>query len=121
MQGLRRFSGVGALLFAVIFVVGALRGQALALAAGDDELCIVMGGTAAVRHAPPSDPGDLADPTHACCDLGLCLDGTALPPSTPAFAALARLTVRVPSRPAPTRRHGRARRAGHRPRDPPRL
>ncbi len=121
MKGLRRFSGVGALLFAVIFVVAALRGQALAFAAGDDELCLVMGGNVTARSTPVHDPGDLADRCHACCDLGLCLDGVALPPSAPAFAALARLTVRVPSRPAPPRRHGRARRAGHRPRDPPRL
>lgn len=116
---LRRFSGLGAVLFAFVFLVGTARVQALALAAGDDELCVAMGGAIPrVAEAPAATP-DLADRHHACCDLGLCLDASALPPSGPLAVGLARASRLVRGRrprlaapPAP-RRHA------HRPRGPP--
>ncbi len=119
LAGLRRFSGVGALLFALVVLVGTARAQALAFAAGDDELCVAMG-FLGIRATPTqADPSDLADDHHACCDLGFCLDASALPPSVPDFAAAGRRARRLARSlpPSPVRR--RHRRAGHRPRDPP--
>ena len=118
MERLRRMSGVGLLAVVVVFVVGLVRAEALALAAGDD-LCVFMGGTAAPRPLP-TDPTDLADHAHDCCDLGLCrLDSTALPPD-------GSLPVQAPRRSRPRKAPlraavppGRPRRAGFRPRDPP--
>ena len=115
---LRRFSGVGAVVFAVVFLVGVARAHALALVSGDDELCFAMGFAGRVA-TPASDPADLADGSHACCDLSLCLDASALPPSEPPYVAPRRI-VRRRSRvrrsiSAPSAR----RRDGNRPRGPP--
>jgi hypothetical protein len=117
---LRRFSGVGAVVFAVVFTVGVARAHALALVSGDDELCFAMGFAGRVATST-SDPVDLADGSHACCDLSLCLDASALPPSEPPYAAPRRI-VRRRARvhraiSAPSAR----RRDGNRPRGPPSL
>lgn len=91
---LRRFGAGGAMLFALVFVVGLLRGEAVALAAGDD-LCVFMGGNLPPR-LPIADPTDPADPSHDCCDLGLCLTVAAAPPPTaPAVALVARAVLRL--------------------------
>jgi len=117
--GLRRFSGVGLVVFAFVLVVGSVRAQALALAVGDDEICTAMAYAAGVRVTPPSDPTDLADRHHACCDLGLCLDASALPPSEPAAVSFGCAVGRgVPRRPAAKARRSRHDRA-NRPRGPP--
>ncbi|WP_333822237.1 DUF2946 family protein [Pinisolibacter sp.] len=117
---LRRFSGVGAVVFAVVFMVGVARAHALALVSGDDELCFAMG-FAGRTATPTSDPADLADGSHACCDLSLCLDASTLPPSEPPYVAPRRIV----------RRRARVRRSvsttcvrrcgGNRPRGPPTL
>ena len=118
---LRRFSGLGAVLFAFVFLVGTARVQALALAAGDDELCVAMGGAIPrVAEAPAATP-DLADRHHACCDLGLCAGASALPPTDPARLAIPhafRVRAASPVRPTAPRRH---RRRGPAPRAPPSL
>lgn len=117
LNALRRLGGVGAVMFAVVFMIGVLRGEALALTVGD-EICIFMGGNLPPRSFP-DDPADLADPSHACCDLGQCLTASALPPSDPAPLALPRAVVRlrkarrirvIAARPLPV---------DHRPRGPP--
>lgn len=120
MIALRRFGAVGAMLFAVAFAVGLLRGAAVAATVGD-EVCVFMGGNLPPRLLP-SDPTDPADHSHDCCDLGLCLLAAAAPPpagpaTPPAPAPLVRLR-----RPRPSR-HGRRphRRVGPRPRGPPGL
>lgn len=116
---LRRFSGVGVVVFAVVLMVGMIRTQALALAIGDDEVCWAMAHAAGVRVTPPSDPSDLADRHHACCDLGLCLDASVLPPSEPPPASAGCATRRAnPRPPASTARRTRRNHA-HRPRGPP--
>jgi hypothetical protein len=69
--------------------------------------------------APVDDPFDLANDHHACCDLGLCLDASALPPSAPPPPALPRIVRRRTSRPMPVVPTPRPRRRSHRPRDPP--
>ena len=118
---LRRFSGLGAVVFAVVLLVGVARAHALAQAAGDDDLCVAMGGAGARPSAPPTEPTGLADGHHACCDLGLCLDGAALPAGEPPCAA-ARRVVRRGGRVTLREVSPRARRcAGHRPRGPPTL
>lgn len=119
LAGLRRFSGVGAILFAVVVLVGTVRAQALALAAGDDELCVAMGFIGPRVGPAPVDPTDLADDHHACCDLGFCLDASALPPSAPGFASAGHRARRLARPLAPTPPRRRHARAGHRPRDPP--
>lgn len=120
LTDLRRFSGVGVVLFALMLVVGSYRAHALALVVGDDDLCSAMAYAARPASAEPADPTDLADDHHACCDLGLCLDASALPPSVPPSVALPRrvrrVTMLLPAREA--RRP--ARRRSHRPRGPPR-
>jgi hypothetical protein len=106
--------------FLVVFVVAGLRAQALASAIGD-ETCIAMGGTLARAPTPTTDPSDLADPCHACCDLGLCAGASALPPSEPARLAAPhafRIRVSDPARPTTPRRR---RRRGPAPRAPPAL
>lgn len=118
-MGLRRFSGVGTVLFAFVLVVGSVRAHALALAAGDDELCSAMGYVSGAVQAPQSDPSDLADRHHACCDLGLCLDASALPPEAPAAVALPRRVRSPVSRPRHRSLGHPTRRRSHRPRDPP--
>lgn len=91
---LRRFGAGGALLFALVFVVGCLRGEAVALAGGDD-LCVFMGGNLPPR-LPLADPADPADPSHDCCDLGLCLSAAAAPPpAVPAVGLAARAVLRL--------------------------
>ena len=116
---MRRLSGLGAVVFAVVFVVGVARAHALALVAGDDELCVAMGVAGVRGTAPAADPTDLADDHHRCCDFGLCLDASALPPSE-APAAVGRRVVRRERRIAlPTPPRARRRRDGHRPRAPP--
>ena len=95
LMTLRRFAVLGALAFGVVFVVGVARSEALAFAAGD-EFCVAMGGTLPMR-SMPADPLDLSDPSHACCDVGLCLVATAAPPlAPPAIAAAPRATVLLP-------------------------
>lgn len=116
---LRRFSGLGVFLFAFVLFVGVARTQALALAVGDDDLCSAM--SVAFGRAPtvPTDSTDLADRHHACCDLGLCLDASVLPPSVPPLAA-ARRVVRSRQRHAPSLPSRRSdHRRANRPRDPP--
>ncbi len=106
--------------FLVVFVVAGLRAQALAAAIGD-ETCIAMGGTLARAPAPTADPSDLADPCHACCDLGLCAGSAALPPTDPARLAIPhafRVRAAAPVRPTTPRRR---RRRGPAPRAPPHL
>ena len=121
LRALRRFSGVGVVLFALVLVVGTVRAHALAQVAGDDELCSAMGYGARAPAALPSDPSDLADAHHACCDLGLCLDASALPPSAPpAVTAPRRQRRPAPARPGNDGRRSPRRRA-HNPRDPPLL
>lgn len=94
MIALRRFGAVGAVAFAFVFLVGLSRGEAVALTAGD-ELCIYMGGNLPPR-LPLADPSDPADPSHDCCDLGLCLSASAaLPPTTPQVASSARRVLRL--------------------------
>lgn len=115
---LRRLSGVVVAAFAVVLAVGLARSHALALNAAEDT-CVFMGGTALPR-LQPADPSDLADHTHDCCDLGLCLDGGgALPPAAPAALAAPRrraLAPRAPRRAAPPLR---PRPTASRPRAPP--
>lgn len=116
---LRRLSGVGLVVFAFVLVVGSVRAQALALAAGDDEICSAMAYASGRMPVQPSDPSDLADRHHACCDLGLCLDASALPPSEPppvsAGCAVGRARTRRTG--AVVRRSRRDR--ANRPRGPP--
>ena len=117
MIDLRRHAGLGLVFFALVFVVGLVRVEALALASGDDPLCLAM--TGAARGPAPTDPADLSDHHHDCCDLGQCRDASALAPSAPEPTRLALVTRPfVPATPR-RRRLGRSRRAGHRPRDPP--
>lgn len=122
LRTLRRFSGVAVLLFAAVVVVAGARVHALALEVGDDDLCNTMAFTGATLPATPtSDPTDLADRHHACCDLALCLDASALPPGEPVLAH-ARRVLRDRAVPAvPSRPRLGTRRAGFRPRDPPAL
>lgn len=117
MKELRRLSGVGLVVFVVVLLVGFARTEALALASGDDALCVAMGGPP--RAVEPSDPTDLADRTHACCDLGQCRDGGALPPAAPEAKRLALVAVSLRSPPVARRAIPSRRRAGHRPRGPP--
>jgi len=120
LASLRRFSGLGALVFAVVLVVGAARVHALALAAGDDELCVAMGGSGLRAAKPlPVDPSDLASGHHACCDLGLCIDASSLPPVAPSAASPRRIVRRVPRTSVPSLPCRRRRRGGPRPRAPP--
>jgi len=119
LADLRRFSGVGTVLFALVLVVATARVHALALVVGDDDLCSAMSYASGRTAVPPSDPSDLADRHHACCDLGLCLDASALPPEAPVVAALScRHRAPTPRRPGRSPVH-RVRRRSHRPRDPP--
>lgn len=98
MIALRRLGGLGAGLFALIFAIGLLRGEAVALAAGD-EVCVFMGGNLPPR-LTPADPSDLADHSHDCCDLGLCLAaGFAPPPASPSVVAAPRAVLRLRRRP----------------------
>jgi hypothetical protein len=115
---LRRFSGLGAVVFAVVVLVGSVRAQALAIASGDDELCFAMSFAGRVA-VPTSDPADLADSSHACCDLGLCLDASALPPSEPPLARPRRIVRRRTRVVHGTRITRSQRRDAHRPRGPP--
>lgn len=119
LVGLRRFAGVGAALFFVVVLVGTARAQALALASGDEELCFVMRLGGPPVPAFPADPADLADPTHACCDLGLCLDASALPPEAPTLALPCRRTRRLDRRLGRRRAPVPRRRRDHAPRAPP--
>lgn len=94
MIALRRFGALGAVAFVFVFLVGLSRGEAVALTAGD-ELCIYMGGNLPPR-LPVADPSDPADPSHDCCDLGLCLSASAaLPPTAPQVAQAARRALRL--------------------------
>lgn len=113
----RKAGGVGVLLFSIVFLVGLLRGEALALTVGD-QVCIFMGGSLPPRTFE-SDPSDLSDRSHDCCDLGLCLAGTALPPSEPAPLALPRAIARLRRSPRPRAATPRTSRHDHRPRGPP--
>lgn len=117
MKGLRRRSGAGFFVFLVVLLVGFARTEALALSTGDDALCIAMGGAA--RTVEPTDPSDLADRTHACCDLGQCRDGGALPSTAPEAHRLAMIVVGTRSIASRRRAVPARRRTGHRPRDPP--
>lgn len=117
MIALRRKAGVGVVLFAVVFLIGLLRGEALALTIGD-EVCMFMGGKLPPR-VFASDPSDLADRSHDCCDLGLCLAGTALPPSEPGPLALPRAITRLGKARRPRTAIPRSSRIDHRPRGPP--
>jgi hypothetical protein len=117
---LRRLSGVGAVVFAVVFMVGVARAHALALVSGDDELCFAMGFAGRVA-APTSDPSDLADGSHTCCDLSLCLDASALPPSEPPHVASRRVVRRRARAHRSTSAPSARRRDGNRPRGPPSL
>ena len=119
LRALRRYSGVGVVLFALVFVVGSYRAHALALVVGDDDLCSAMTFAAVRSSVPTSDPADLADRQHACCDLGLCLDASALAPEAPAVLSAPHVT-------RSRRRRGlyreptlTVRRGAHRPRGPP--
>lgn len=116
---LRRKAGVGMVLFAVVFLIGLLRGEATALAAGED-VCVFMGGTQAPRLFP-TDPGDLADPSHDCCDLGLCLAAALLPPAGPAPLALPHAIARLRKARRPRRVAPRSAARDHRQRGPPSL
>ncbi|MCE1237186.1 MAG: hypothetical protein LWW93_12620 [Hyphomicrobiales bacterium] len=99
---LRRFGALGLSVFALVFAVGLQRGEALALTIGD-EVCVFMGGNLPPRPFP-TDPSDLSDHSHDCCDLGLCLAAAAgLPPTGPAAACAARGVLRL-RRPRPARR-----------------
>jgi hypothetical protein len=115
---LRRLSFLAPVFMAVILFVAFTRAEALARAVGDEDVCSAM--SFASVPPPPSedDPTDLSSHRHACCDLGLCLDGSVLGATPPTLAARARHRHRVavtrPSRPTVGRR-----RAGFRPRDPP--
>lgn len=115
---LRRYGAVAAMLFGAVLVVGLSRGIAVAAAVGD-EVCLFMGGDLPPRLLP-SDPGDPADRSHDCCDLGLCLAAAAAPPPAappvpPPPAALTRLgRPRRPRRAVPPHRP-----VGPRPRGPP--
>lgn len=94
LMRLRRYAALGLVAICLVFAVGVMRAEALAFAAGD-EFCIAMGGTLPVR-AASTDPLDLGDPSHACCDLGLCLVATAAPPlAAPSIAVVARAVVRL--------------------------
>ena len=119
LAALRRFSGAGTVLFVLVFLVGTYRAHALSLVVGDDDLCSAMSYASGRMPAPVDDPLDLADDHHACCDLGLCLDASALPVSAPPAAALPRSVRRRSSPPAPITPPQRSRRRSHRPRDPP--
>lgn len=115
---LRRLGAGGAVLFALVFVVGLLRGEAVALAAGDD-LCVFMGGNLPPR-LPLVDPADPADPSHDCCDLGLCLAAAAAPPpAAPGVALVARAMLRLRRRHRPAEATRTAKRRRALPRGPP--
>ncbi len=102
MASLRRFGAVGVAVFALVFAVGLQRTEALALTIGD-EVCVFMGGNLPPRPFP-TDPSDLSDHSHDCCDLGLCLAvGALLPPTAPTAACAARGVLRL-RRARPTRR-----------------
>ena len=117
---LRRWSAPVLVLFALMVLVGTARAHALALLAGD-ELCTVMGGTAAPR-LPTADPSDVADPSHACCDLGSCLEGGAAPlPAAAAPLAAPLSPARRSIRPRETSRRLARRRSPASPRAPPAL
>jgi hypothetical protein len=109
LLALRRHGAAGLAVFVLIFAIGLLRGEAIALATAD-ETCVFMGGTRPALPLP-SDPSDLADRTHDCCDLGLCVAG-GLGPSPlapePATAprAVLRLRRRLAPRPAPATAKG---------------
>ena len=119
LLGLRRRAGVLALLFAVVVLVGIHRTAALAEAIADDDLCSAMAFLGSRAPAPALDPTDVADDSHACCDLGLCLDSTALPPQAPAFHAVAAaLGPRRPGR-RPSESPRPRRRTANSPRAPP--
>lgn len=121
LTALRRFSGLGVVLFALVLVVGTVRVHALSLVVGDDDLCSAMSYGARAPAPMPSDPTDLADDHHACCDLGLCLDASALPPSAaPSIAIPCRRRLPATVRPRSKGRRPTRRRA-HNPRDPPLL
>lgn len=115
---LRRWAGAALAVFVAVFVVATLRGEALALAAGDDGFCFAMGGTQ-VRTAPAPASDDIADHSHDCCDLGQCSGFSLLPPVVPPAAHLTRRSLGRADRerrfaPPPARR-----RNAHRPRGPP--
>ncbi|MDK9695295.1 MAG: hypothetical protein OEL76_02785 [Siculibacillus sp.] len=119
MGTLRRLSGLGALVFAVVLLVGTARVHAISQVLGDDDLCFAMGFAGLGKTALPVDPADLADGNHACCDLGLCLDASALPPIEPPFAAPRRIVRRRTRRVVAGSPSCRRRDAANRPRGPP--
>lgn len=115
---LRRFSGVGVLLFAIVLAIGSVRAQALALTVGDDDFCVTVSFTNAAAPSVSADDDALASHHPGCCDQGLCHAGLALAPSPSALAQPRRLTFRDRTV-APRRLRLRVRRDGHRPRAPP--
>ncbi len=119
LRALRRYSGVGVVLFALIFVVGSYRAHALALVVGDDDLCSAMSYAAGRSADLTNDPADLADRHHACCDLGLCLDASALAPEVPAALSAPHVTRARPRRRLYREPQPALRRGAHRPRGPP--
>ena len=122
MGTLRRLSGLGALVFAVVLLVGTARVHAISQVLGDDDLCFAMGFAGLGKTAPPADPADpadLADGSHACCDLGLCLDASALPPVAPPFAAPRRIVRRRTRRLVAAATPICRREGANRPRGPP--
>jgi hypothetical protein len=117
---LRRIAFLAPIFFAVIVIVAVARSEALARALGDDDVCAAMSFSAVPVPPADDDPTDLSSHRHACCDLGLCLDGSLLPPATPIDVCAGHRTRRSRRPPSPERPLPHRRRSAHRPRDPPR-
>jgi hypothetical protein len=117
---LRRYSGVGIMLFALIFVVGTVRAHALALAVGDSDLCSAVAFTGENAPAPATgDPSDLAGCQHACCELGFCLSVAPIIPIAPSVGPAPQVVLSQLAEIRASCPHDDARRAGFHPRGPP--
>ncbi|NVO16409.1 MAG: hypothetical protein HXX10_20470 [Rhodoplanes sp.] len=117
---LRRFSGVGIVLFALIFVVGSVRAHALAAAVGDSDLCSAIAFTGTSTPAPATgDPGDLASCQHACCELGFCLGATPIVPTAPSIGPALQAVISQVAAVDFFGLHDGTHCAGFRPRGPP--
>lgn len=120
LMTLRRFSGVGIVLFALIFVVGTVRAHALALAVGDSDQCSAIAFTGANAPAPATgDPEDLASCQHACCDLGFCLSASPIIPAAPSIRPVPQVVISQVAAIQVSYLRAIDRPAGFRPRGPP--
>ncbi len=115
---LRRLSFLAPVFMAAILVVAFCRSEALARAIADEDVCSAMSFASVPVPADEDDPTDLSSHRHACCDLGLCLDGSILGATAPTLGVLPRKHPRIATT-RPARPIVRRRRAGFRPRDPP--